>query len=134
MINSSRKVTIVEDDILLLLILERLVQKFGYEVSGTAYTGEGAYRMIQLHKPDIILMDINLEDEIKGTEVVEMIRKDGSETPVIFISGEKKPAEILKINLLGSTDFLLKPIESEVLSQALQKARTFKEHEGLYTP
>lgn len=134
MINSSRKVAIVEDDILFLLVLERLVQKFGYEIAGTASTGEDAYRMIQLHKPDIILMDINLEDDIKGTEVVEMIRKDGNETPVIFISGEKKPSETLKINLLGNTDFLLKPIESDVLELALQKARTFKEHEGLFTP
>lgn len=128
----SKKVMIVEDDILLLLVQERLVQKFGYEVAGTACSGDAAYRMIQLHKPDIILMDINLEDNIKGTDVIEMIRRQGNQTPVIFLSGEKNPSQVHKARLFGCVDYLLKPFVPEQLERSLQKALDSIEQESLY--
>lgn len=125
MTESPKKVLIVEDDILLLLVQERLVKKFGYNVIGTACEGEAAYRMINMHKPDVILMDINLEDDIKGTEVVEMIRNEGSGIPVIFMSGEKEPHQVEKAKRLGCTDYLLKPVRPEKLKKSLEKALNY---------
>ena len=122
-----KKVLIVEDDLLLLLVQERLVKKLGYEVVGTACEGEAAYRMIKLYSPDIILMDINLEDDIKGTEVIEMIRKEGIETQVIFLSGEREPEIVRKAKQLGCVDYLLKPVEPKRLEESLKKAVEYHE-------
>ncbi len=123
--STPKKVLIVEDDILLLLVQERLVKKFGYDVVGTACEGEAAYRMINMHKPDVILMDINLDDDIKGTEVAEMIRNEGNDTPIIFMSGEKRPNQVAKAKQLGCSDFLLKPVTPGKLKKTLEEALNF---------
>lgn len=120
-----KKVLIVEDDILLLLVQERLVKKFGYEVVGTACEGLAAYRMIRMYQPDVIMMDINLEDDIKGTEVVEMIRRAGDRTPVIFLSGDSDPEQVQIAKRIGGTDYLLKPVSPEKLKRSLEKAMEY---------
>lgn len=125
MTETPKKVLIVEDDILLLLVQERMVKKFGYEVAGTACEGEAAYRMIKRHNPDVILMDVNLEDDIKGTEVAQMIRQEGDETPIIFLSGEKNPQQVQKAKQLGCVDYLLKPVTPKKLKKSLEEALNF---------
>ncbi len=125
MTESPKKVLIVEDDILLLLVQERMVKKFGYEVVGTACEGEAAYRMIKRYNPDVILMDVNLEDDIKGTEVAQMIRQEGNETPIIFLSGEKNPHQVQKAEQLGCVDYLLKPVTPKRLKKSLEEALNF---------
>ncbi len=122
MSHPNKKVLIVEDDLLLLLVQERLVKKLGYEVVGTACEGEAAYRMIKLYNPDIILMDINLDDDVKGTEVIQMIRKEGFDTPAIFVSGEKDSEIVQKAKQLGCIDYLLKPVDPKRLEESLKKA------------
>ena len=125
MTETPKKVLIVEDDILLLLVQERMVKKFGYKVVGTACEGEAAYRMIKREKPDVILMDINLEDDIKGTEVAQMIRNEGNDTPIIFLSGEKEPHQVQKAKQLGCVDYLLKPVTPKKLKKTLEEALNF---------
>ncbi|MBO6522922.1 MAG: response regulator [Balneolaceae bacterium] len=126
MIETQKKVLIVEDDILLLLVQERMVKKFGYVVVGTACEGEAAYRMIKRYKPDVILMDINLEDDIKGTEVAQMIRQEGNETPIIFLSGEKNSKQVQKAKQLGFVDYLLKPVTPKKLRESLERALNYE--------
>lgn len=121
----TKKVLIVEDDMLLLLVEERLVQRLGYEVIGTACEGDSALRKISLYSPDIILMDINLKGCMLGTEVVEHMRLIGNDTPVIFLSGEKIPEKIEKAKQLGCIDYLVKPVTQESLEQSLLKAAKY---------
>lgn len=125
MTGTPKKVLIVEDDILLLLVQERMVKKFGYQVVGTACEGVAAYRMIKRYKPDVILMDINLEDDIKGTEVAQMIRQEGNDTPIIFLSGEKEPHQVQKAKQLGCSDYLLKPVSPKRLKKSLEEAMNY---------
>ena len=113
---------IVEDDLLLLLVEERLAMRLGYEVIGTACEGDSALRQINRYKPDVILMDINLKGCMKGTEVVERMRNEGDETPVIFLSGDKKPSTINEAKQLGCIDYLIKPVTITDLEYSLNKA------------
>tara|TARA_R110000868_G_scaffold306734_3_gene568110 strand:+ start:36826 stop:37230 length:405 start_codon:yes stop_codon:yes gene_type:complete len=125
--NIKKQVLIVEDDILLLLVEERLVQKLGYKVIGTACEGDSALRKIKNYRPDIILMDINLKGCMKGTEVVEKMRLEGDDTPVIFLSGDREPQTIEKAKQMGCIDYLLKPITPSSLERSLMKAVEYSE-------
>lgn len=129
--SSDKKVMIVEDDILLLLVEKRLVEHLGYEVIGTASEGDVALEKIKAAKPDIILMDVNLHGPIRGTDVVEQMRLQGNDTPVVFLSAERQPQFVQKAKQLGCIDFLLKPISPHKLEETLNVAF---EYHGLSNP
>ena len=129
--SSDKKIMIVEDDILLLLVEKRLVEHLGYEVIGTASEGDVALEKIKAAKPDIILMDVNLHGPIRGTDVVEQMRLQGDDTPVVFLSAEREAHLVQKAKQLGCIDFLLKPISPKKLEATLNVAF---EYHGLLNP
>ena len=69
--------------------------------------------------PAVILLDMRMP-EMTGTELQTILRKNGRETPIIFISGESQPTEIIEAMKLGAIDFLLKPFSMESLMTAIE--------------
>jgi len=69
--------------------------------------------------PAVILLDMRMP-EMTGTELQTILRKNGRETPIIFISGESQPTEIIEAMKLGAIDFLLKPFSIESLMTAIE--------------
>ena len=69
--------------------------------------------------PAVILLDMRMP-EITGTELQTILKKNGRETPIIFISGESLPAEIIEAMKQGAIDFLLKPFSMESLMTAIE--------------
>lgn len=63
------KVFIVEDDQLQSLILEKIVENLGHEVAGIEQNGKEAVKKIKKYRPDTILMDILLKDNLDGISV-----------------------------------------------------------------
>lgn len=125
---NCNKVMIVEDDLLLLLVEERLVKKLGYTVIGTACEGELAIDKIRRLQPDILMIDINLKGHIDGIDVVQTLKKEGRDLPVIFLSGEEDPDVISKAKQTGCVDYLLKPVTVEKLETTLNKAVAYSQN------
>lgn len=119
----KRKVLIVEDDKLLALVEERLVERLGFEVVGTAVTGEEAIALVKDCKPDIILMDISLKGEMDGIGAVEKIRESVN-TPVIYLSGNSDKFNFERAKKTGFVDYLVKPVTADDLVGPLKKAVT----------
>jgi FixJ family two-component response regulator len=71
--------------------------------------------------PAVILLDIRMPEMSGLTLQIEMKRK-GRETPIIFISGESQPSEIIEAMKQGAVDFLLKPFGLETLLLAVDMA------------
>ena len=118
----TQQVMIVEDDLLLLMVEERLVNKLGYNVVAKASEGQHALRLYREVNPELLIVDINLKGELTGLDIVERLKKEGSETPVIFLSGEKEAHMVEKAQELGCVDYLLKPITAKGLKASLEKA------------
>jgi len=119
---SSQQVMIVEDDLLLLMVEERLVNNLGYNVVAKASEGQHALRLFREVNPELLIVDINLKGELTGIDIVEQLKKEGSEVPVIFLSGEQDVHLIEKAKSLGIVDYLLKPITAAGLKKSLNKA------------
>lgn len=119
---SSQQVMIVEDDLLLLMVEERLVNNLGYNVVAKASEGQHALRLFREVNPELLIVDINLKGELTGIDIVEQLKKEGSEIPVIFLSGEQDIHLIEKAKSLGIVDYLLKPITAAGLKKSLNKA------------
>ncbi len=115
-----KKVLIVEDDMIISMVLERMINKMGFDVVEKATTGEKAISLAQEHDPDIILMDIQLKDDIDGITAMQKIRKS-SEVPVIYITGNSDQYYKERAHKTNYIDYLVKPIQMDDLKESINK-------------
>jgi two-component system, LuxR family, response regulator FixJ len=71
--------------------------------------------------PAVILLDIRMP-EMTGLALQHEMKLKGRETPIVFISGESQPSEIIEAMKQGAVDFLLKPFGLDVLLKAIDLA------------
>jgi len=71
---AGARILICEDDPLFAEDMATTLMDLGYEIAGTAATGEEAIRAVEELGPDLIMMDINLTGQIDGIEAAEQIR------------------------------------------------------------
>ncbi len=114
-------VFIVEDDMLLSLVEERLLMKLGYNVTGKAVSGEEAVPKIKAAKPDVVLMDISLNGDMDGIDTMNEIRNFSS-IPVIYLSGNSDQLNLERAKKTSYVDYLVKPITEQDLIEPLNKA------------
>ncbi|HDN79454.1 MAG TPA: CobQ/CobB/MinD/ParA nucleotide binding domain-containing protein [Chloroflexi bacterium] len=90
------------------------------EVVGAAKTGEEGIELARQHRPDIVLMDINLPG-IDGITATEMISREVPETQVIMISVQGEADYMRRSMLAGAREFLIKPFSSDELLSAIRR-------------
>jgi CheY-like chemotaxis protein len=79
------RVLIVEDEQIVAADLEARLDKLGCQVIGTAASGEEAVELASASRPDVVLMDVQLQGEMSGTEAARQIQEiTGS--PIIFVT------------------------------------------------
>jgi DNA-binding response OmpR family regulator len=117
---SSKKVLIVEDDVLLSVIEKRLVQKMGHEVVDTVDTGKKALTAVQEKSPDVILMDVKLKGDWDGIDTAQEIQKHFS-IPIIYLSGCTDRASRNRAEEVGFSGFLTKPVQMSNLKNAFKR-------------
>jgi FixJ family two-component response regulator len=74
--------------------------------------------------PAVILLDMQMPD-LTGLDLQEKLLKLGRKTPIVFISGQSHPHQIVKGLKKGALDFLFKPFNLEDLLQAVAQAIDF---------
>lgn len=114
-------VFIVEDDMLLSMVEERLLTKLGYTVTGKAMSGEEAVPKIKSIQPDVVLMDISLNGELDGIDTMVKIR-NFSTVPVIYLSGNADQLNLERAKKTRYVDYLVKPVTEKDLAGPLKKA------------
>lgn len=115
------RVLIVEDDMLLSMVEERLITRLGFEVVGKVDKGTEAVEKAEELTPDIIVMDISLKGKMDGIETMEVIRET-SDVPVIYLSGSGDRYSLERARKTGFTDFLIKPVNCADLKAPLYDA------------
>lgn len=118
---SSKKVLIVEDDMIISMVLERMVLKLQHEVVAKVITGKEAIEAARNHSPDLILMDIQLKDNIDGITAMQEIRKTSS-VHVIYITGNSDQYNLTRAEKTHFVDYLVKPIQMSDLKASIDKA------------
>ncbi len=106
----AKRVLIVEDNELNMKLFNDLLEANGY---GTIQTRSGveAVELTRIHRPDLILMDIQLP-EVSGLEVIRWIKDDEAlrHIPVIAITAFAMKGDEEKIRQGGCEAYLSKPI------------------------
>lgn len=126
---TGKQVLIVEDDMLLSLVEERLVEKLGHEVIHKTDSGEEAVKKTEELQPDLIIMDIILKGDLDGIQAMQEIRKN-SDVPVVYLSGNSDRFNYERAKKTGFVEYLVKPITLKDLKKPMQKAFGEPESEG----
>lgn len=109
----AKKILLIEDEELMIDLLQRKLEKEGYEISIARDGEEGLLVMRDALKlgrpPDLILLDIIMPKK-GGFEVMEDMGKDSElkKIPVIVISNSGQPVELDRARRLGAKDWLIK--------------------------
>ena len=108
--NGSKKVLIVEDNDLNMKLFNDLLEAHGYHTLQTR-DGVEALRLARQHRPDLILMDIQLP-EISGLEVTKWLKEDDDlrAIPVIAVTAFAMKGDEEKIRGGGCEAYIAKPI------------------------
>lgn len=118
---TSLRIFLVEDDNVLARTTEWRIEKLGYEFAGRAASGDEAIRVVAARKPDIILMDINLQGEMDGILTARIIKKD-FDIPVIFLTSCMDKETIALAKTAEPRGYLVKPFENKDLMAAIELA------------
>ncbi len=108
MANAAKRILLVEDEEIIVDLLQRKLEKEGYEVIVTVDGEMGIEKMKEI-RPDIVLLDIVMP-KMGGFEVMEKMREDDilKNVPVIIISNSGQPVELDRAKELGARDWLIK--------------------------
>ena len=108
----TRKILIVDDEPNIVISLEFLMRREGFEVA-VARDGEEAMTSVRQEQPDLVLLDVMMP-KLNGFEVCEQIRADPALAGVriIMLSAKGREAEIEKGLSLGANGYVTKPFST----------------------
>lgn len=106
---AGKQILIVEDEAVFCSLLHAWLTSLG---ATTILAGEGieALQKIAQSQPDLMICDISMP-RMNGLQLVEYLRNQGNQLPVLMISATENMADIAKAMRLGVRDVLLKPIK-----------------------
>ena len=116
----KKNILAVDDDPVILNILKKVIVGEKYEFSGTA-SGKTALQYLETHTPpDLVILDIEMP-EMNGYELAETIIGKDNTIPIIFLTSNATREHILKAMQTGAIDFLVKPVNEELILVKLDK-------------
>jgi DNA-binding NtrC family response regulator len=118
----SLHVLVVDDDRRLTQTLVQQIEALGFKADA-AHTGAAARRMLETAEYALVLLDLSLPDVV-GIELLREWRERYPQLPVIMISGTATIPQAVDAMKLGVADFLIKPVDMDLLQAVLQRTVT----------
>jgi CheY-like chemotaxis protein len=122
-------VLIIEDEAIIAMDLHAIVEGMGHTVNDIARTRDGAVRLGNAKKPDLILADIQLADKSSGIDAVNDLLGTLGDVPVIFITAF--PERLLTGERPEPAFLITKPYSEEQVRAAVSQAMFFASTESL---
>ncbi len=101
------RILVVDDDRGARRIVQALLGSDGHEVVGAGDGVEGLI-MHRGRRADLIVLDVRMP-KVDGFEVLQTLREDGDEVPVLLLTAEDNEVDRVQGFMLGADDYVLKP-------------------------
>jgi DNA-binding response OmpR family regulator len=117
----ASRVLIADDEANLLISLEYLLQRQGYEVS-LARDGDQAMSMIRQQQPDLVVLGASMPGQ-SGYEVCQQVRADPAlrHVRIVMLSAKARATDIAKGKALGADAFIVKPFSTDDLVDQVRR-------------
>jgi DNA-binding NarL/FixJ family response regulator len=116
------KVFLVDDSIIVLKKLTEMISSIddGIEIVGQAMNADDAVKSIVKIKPDVVTLDIRLNDGKSGIDVLEQIREEIPSSIIIMLTNYSYPEYREKCKALGADYFFDKVIEIQKINDTFK--------------
>ncbi len=131
----AHDILIVDDESDIRLLIAGILGDEGYETR-EASDDISALQQIAARRPHLVILDIWLEgSERDGMEILETLRRDHADVPVLMISGHGTIETAVQAIRLGAYDFIEKPFKADrllvIVNRAIEAARLQRENTDL---
>jgi len=120
LLDKDINVLIVEDEIILAMSMQQSLENTGYFISGIESTALTAIKHVENNKPDIVIMDINL-DKSSGIDAANEIWKR-FKIPIIFLTSYSNDRTMNKAMECEPYGYLIKPCKDKELKATIKMA------------
>ncbi|MCK5667873.1 MAG: sigma 54-interacting transcriptional regulator [Gammaproteobacteria bacterium] len=117
--NKQYRLLVVDDELSMLMLLETILKKEGFDVQ-TATSGEEALGMMKINTPNMVITDLFM-DGMNGMQLMESIHSKTPLLPVVILSGQAQIRDAVKATHLGSSAFITKPIDRDKLVEQISR-------------
>ena len=116
----AKKILIADDEQNIVISLEFLMKREGYEVS-IANDGEEAVAMIRSERPDLVLLDVMMPKK-SGFEVCQEIKSDAAlqSVRILMLTAKGRDTEVAKGLALGADAYMTKPFSTKELVERVR--------------
>lgn len=128
------KVLVVEDNPKLQKLLAHILEKDGFTLV-TATNGTEALALYGQQKPDVICLDVVMED-MSGISVCKEIRNKDAKVTILLITSKSRQVDIDEGLAAGANDYVIKPFDLADMTQrmrAIATARISRDDAGLFS-
>jgi DNA-binding response OmpR family regulator len=112
------KILVVEDNPKLLKLLSHLLEKEGFQIVA-ATGGNEALAQYAAHKPDIICLDVMMED-VSGIEICKNIRGQDTTATIILVSSKSRDVDIQEGLAAGADEYVVKPFDLTSMTERMR--------------
>jgi len=119
----THMVLFVEDNLANVRLMERIFERRPHVRLLTAMQGSLGLELAREHRPDLILLDLNLPD-LSGEEVLRQLREDPAlwGVPVVMISGDAIPSHVQRMLDRGAHGYITKPFDIQQILRVLDES------------
>ena len=117
----SVKLMVVDDHEVVREGIRDLLSGSDVEIAGVFESGESAINEIRRSPPDVVLLDVRMND-VDGLSTLDTLRRDYPDLPVVMFSSYDNPTYIARSVALGANDFVLKGDTRDHIVDALRRA------------
>lgn len=126
--NPPPRIHVVEDERIVALDLRASLEDLGYQVTGISASEQQAVADVQQHRPDLVLMDINLGRGGDGINAGRRVLSEQS-IPVVYLTAYAAQDTIDRAGEVAPYGYLLKPVEVRELNATIRIALARRRHE-----
>ncbi len=115
-----KKIIVADDELRIRMLYEEVLTEMGYDVQ-SAKDGNEAWEHFQKERPDLLILDVKMP-EMHGFDLLEKIRGEDHDVPVLICSAYPKLGNDPSIVTMGVVGFINKPISIDSLREEVRRA------------
>ncbi|MCX6311490.1 MAG: response regulator transcription factor [Bacteroidetes bacterium] len=116
----NKRIFIVEDDPIIASDLQGILTDLGYTICGVAHQPFEAKKKIESEKPNLLLLDINLNSEIDGIDLATLLKNYN--IPIIFISAFTDKSTLDRVKQIQPLGYIIKPFNEKEIAITIDLA------------
>jgi DNA-binding NtrC family response regulator len=120
------RIFLLDDEELIITMLARALRKEGFETQ-LQTSSQDIIKKVEEWQPDLMLLDINLDEDRNGLDILNDIKNQKNDTQVVMLTGDDSADSAIRAMKIGAADYLTKPFNVDevimVIKGVLEKTK-----------